>query len=188
MHGNTATAFIRRAAAGRRRAAMLVTTGLAATAALTALALPAGASPVAASATSGTEHMQMMTTSATSSKMSMIVYGPLTAAGTDRQNPNGTDTFLAAGGTIGIKHTPVKGGDKQSFNPKTCLLQISEKGTYKLFGGTGKYKGVSGSGTYLMTGIGIGAKLKNGSCNPSENVPPVAWHQQINAVGTIKLP
>ena len=167
---------------------MLVTTGLAATAAVTALALPAGASPVAASAAGATEHMQMMTTSPTSNKMSMIVYGPLTAAGTDRQNANGTDTFLLAGGSIGIKHFPAKGGDKQSFNAKTCLLQISEKGTYKLYGGTGKYKGVSGSGTYLMTGIGIGAKLKNGACNPSENVPPVAWHQQINAVGTIKLP
>ncbi len=167
---------------------MLATTGLAATAAVTALALPAGASPVAASAVAGTQHFQMMTTSPTATKSSLIAYGALTAPGTDRQNANGTDTFIFSGGTIGLKHTPAKGQSKQSFNSKTCLLQITEKGTYKLTGGTGKYKGVSGSGTYALSIIGIGAKLKSGACNPSQNAVPLAWHQEINAVGKIKLP
>jgi len=170
---------------------MLATTGLAATAAVTALALPAGASPATAQAASpaggGTQHFQMMTTSATSNKSSLIAYGVLTAPGTDRQNPNGTDTFIFAGGTLGIKHTPAKGGDKQSFNGKTCLMQLTEKGTFKVTGGTGKYKGTTGSGTYLLSIIAIGPKLKSGACNPSQNAVPLAWHQQINAVGKISL-
>ena len=170
---------------------MLATTGLAATAAVTALALPAGASPAAASAASartGTQHFQMMTTSATSNKSSLIAYGVLTAPGTDRQNRNGTDTFIFAGGSLGIKHTPAKGGDKQSFNSKTCLMQFTEKGTFTVTGGSGKYKGATGSGTYLLSIIAIGPKLKSGACNPSENAVPLVWHQQINAVGKIKLP
>ena len=138
------------------------------------LALPAGASPVAASAAGGAEHMQMMTTSPTATKTSLIAYGALTAAGIDKQNANGTDTLIFSGGTIGLKHTPAKGGDKQSFNNKTCLLQFTEKGTYKVTGGTGKYKGVTGSGTYLLNIIGIGPKLKSGACNPSQNAVPVA--------------
>jgi hypothetical protein len=188
--GNKAAAFIRRATAGRRRAVALATTGLAAGAAVTALALPAGAAslPARPAVVSGTQHFQMMTTSPTATKTSLIAYGALTAPGTDKQNPNGTDTFVFHGGTIGLKHTPGKGQTKQSFNPKTCLLQVSEKGTYKLTGGTGKYKGVSGSGTYALSIIGIGAKLKNGACNPSQNAVPIAWHQEINAVGKIKLP
>ena len=71
---------------------------------------------------------------------------------------------------------------------KTCLLQITEKGTFKITGGTGRYKGASGTGTYLMNLVGIGAKLKSGACNPSQSAVPVAWHQEINAVGSVKLP
>ena len=188
--GNMGTAFIRRAAAGRRRAVMLTATGLAATAAVTALALPAGASPVAASATSGTQHFQMMNTSTKQNITTnpLIAYGVITAAGTDRENANGTDTFIFPGGSLAVKHTPAKGGTKQSFNAKTCLFSYSERGTFKLTGGTGKYKGASGSGTYTLSAIGIGPKLKNGTCNPSQTAAALGAQQIVQIAGKITLP
>ena len=86
-----------------------------------------------------------------------------------------------------MKHTPKKGSDKQSFNPKTCLFMFSEKGTFKLTGGTGKYRGISGGGTYALSVIGIGPKLKNGTCNPSQTARALGQQQEIQAVGKIKL-
>jgi hypothetical protein len=172
---------------------MLTATGLAATAAVTTLALPAGASQAGASQTAapvvtGTQHFQAMTTSASATKMALIAYGVFTAPGTDRENVNGTDTFIFSGGSFGVKHIPAKGGTRQSFNPKTCLMQINQKGTFKLSGGTGKYKGISGSGTYTLSILAVGPKLKNGTCNPSQTALPVAWQQEIAAVGKVKLP
>jgi hypothetical protein len=64
----------------------------------------------------------------------------------------------------------------------------SEKGTFKLLSGTGKYKGVGGGGTYALSVIGIGAKLKNGTCNPSQTARAAGQQQEIQAVGKITLP
>ena len=47
----------------------------------------------------------------------------------------------------------------------------------KLSGGTGAYAGISGSGKYQYSALGIGAK-SGGKCSQSK--PPVAWHQVIN--------
>ena len=72
---------------GRKRAAVVAMTGAAA-AAVTGLVMagPAGASQMAPSgpaAVTGTEHIQIMTTSATSNTASTIVWGPVTAAGVE---------------------------------------------------------------------------------------------------------
>jgi hypothetical protein len=169
---------------------MLAATGLAATAAVTALALPAGASPAAARAVSGAQHFQMMNTSTSVNPNNgpLLGWGVITAAGVDHQNANGTDTFHFPGGAFLVKHTPKKGTSHQSFNPKTCLFQISERGTFKLSGGTGKYKGISGGGTYSLSVVGVGAKLKNGTCNPSQTARPAGQQEEISAAGKVKLP
>ena len=189
--GTMGTEFIRRAAAGRRRAVVLAATGLAAGAAVTALALPAGATQIAAGpAVSGTQHFQMMNTSTKQNITTnpLIAYGVITAAGTDHENANGTDTFSFPGGSLGVKHTPAKGGTKQSFNTKTCLFTYSEKGTFKVTGGTGKYKRASGSGTYTLSAIGIGPKLKSGACNPSQTASAAGQQQIVQITGKIALP
>ena len=162
-----------------------------AVAAIVGLAVPAGASPVPAGHASarGTEHFQMMntTTSETSTQNPLIAYGVFTASGTDRENPNGTDTFFFPGGSFTVIHTPAKGTPNPTFNAKTCLSQYSEKGTFKLTGGTGRYKGISGSGTYALSFIAISTRLKNGTCNPSQTAPLAAQQQEIAAVGKVSL-
>jgi hypothetical protein len=137
----------------------------------------AGASP----AVSGTEHLQIMSTSATSSTAPVIVYGVVTAAGVDHQG-NNTDTFKFANGSFKVKHSAGKG--TQNFNPKTCLAQIAEHGTYTISGGTGAYKGISGHGTYHFSILGIAKKVK-GKCSQTAN--PVASQQIIQASGPVTL-
>lgn len=171
----------------RKRAAVAAMTGAAA-AAVTGLVMagPAGASPVAASgaaAVTGTEHVQIMTTSGTASTASTIVWGPVTAAGVDHMG-NTVDTIVFPGGTWKVRHS--NGTGPQSFNPKTCLLLINQHGTYTILGGTGKYKGISGHGTYQLSIVSLGAKTKKGVC--SQTAPPIAFHQVVNASGPVKLP
>ena len=168
-----------------KRAAVAAMAGAAA-AAVVGLASPAGAAPVhssSAAKVTGTEHFQIMTTSPTSSLAPTITWGVFTAAGVDHQGNGLVDTLVFPGGTFKVKHT--NGTGPQTFNPKTCLLLVNQHGTYTIFGGTGKYKGISGHGTYKISIVAIGAKVK-GVC--SQTRPPVAFQQVIDASGPVKLP
>jgi hypothetical protein len=170
----------------RKRAAVLAMTG-AAIAAGVVLAVPAGASPLAPTAVSGAEHFQAMTTSATANTQGVIAWGAFTAAGVDHENSSNaatsTDLFTFPGGSFKVTHTTksMAGG----FT-KSCFASFTGKGTFKLSGGTGKYKGISGSGTFTFTDIGIAPKTKKGACN--ENANPIANQQVIAASGSVKLP
>jgi len=135
------------------------------------------------SAASGTENFQMMTTSATSPTASVIASGVFTAPGVDHEGAHNTATFTFPNGTVTLKHS--RGTGTQSFDPKTCLLTINQHGTYNVTGGTGSYAGITGSGKYQLSILGIGAK-SGGKC--SKTKPPVAFHQVINASGPVTLP
>ena len=173
---------------GRKRTAIFAMTGAAAAAiAGIGLAGPAGASPArpaSAAAVTTTGHIQIMTMLATSPLASAIAWTAGTAtAGVDHQG-NTVDTIVFPGGSWRVKHSP--GTGPQSFNPKTCLLLVNQHGTYTILGGTGKYKGISGHGTYQVSIVGIFAKTKKGAC--SQTAAPVAWHQVINGSGPVKSP
>jgi len=176
----------------RTRAASLGVAGAAAAAAVVGLAVPASASPAPAraAAVSGTENFQAMntTTSQTSTKNPLIAYGVFTAAGTDVENANGTDTFVFPGGSFTVTHTPAPGSPQQpTLNMQTCLIQFAQTGTFKLSGGTGTYRNISGSGTYKLSIIGISSRLANGKCNPSQTAPLAASQLLIQGVAKIKL-
>jgi len=145
--------------------------------------MAASASPhPARAAVSGAESFQIMTTSATGSP-SVITSGVFTAAGTDQENQKaGTAKFTFPNGTVSLKHSPGKG--QQSVNPKTCLVTVNFHGTYTITGGTGAYSGVTGSGTYKLNILAIAAR-SGGKC--TQSLPPVAFHQVINATGTASL-
>ncbi len=190
--GNLATGLIRLAGAGRSRTALLGGTLVAAAAVTIGLALPAGAAPVTArpAGVTGIQHFQMMNTSTSQNTITnpLLAWGVVTAAGIDRQKTRAAPTFLFSGSTISVKHATAAGTPRQSFNPKTCLTMYSEKGTFKLSGGTGRGRGISGGGTYALSAIAIGTRLKNGACNPSDTAPAAGQQQQIMAVGKVKLP
>ncbi len=148
----------------------------AATSAALWLAVPAGAAAV-----SGTEHFQLMTTSATSSTRSAIAYGVFTAGGVDHVG-NKVDTLVFPAGSFKVAHS--KGTGKPKLNPKTCLFAATIRGTIALSGGTGAYKGISGKGTYQFSELAILAK-SGGKCTMKK--APVAYQAIIKATASVKL-
>jgi hypothetical protein len=160
-----------------------ITATIAAAAATAAL----GGAGIAAASThsgaAGTEHFQLMTTSATATTSSVIAYGVFTGAAVDHQVSSSVDKFVFPGGTIRVRHSA--GHGPQSVNPKTCLLTVDQHGTYRIIGATGKFAGISGHGTYRLSILAIGAR-SGGKCSQSK--PPVAYHQVINASGPVSLP
>ena len=189
--GSNGVRRLRLAGARGTRAAVLGVAGTAAAAAIVGLALPAGAATLAPQhhAKWGTEHFQLVSdsTSQTSTSNPVIAYGVFTAAGTDYQNPNNIDTFVFPGGKIYVSHTPAPGSGNPTFNASTCMFSYAETGTFKLTGGTGKYRHIAGHGTYALSVIGIGTRLANGQCNPSDTAPLAAQQEILQAVGQVRL-
>jgi hypothetical protein len=110
----------------------------------------------------------------------VIARGVFTAPATDIMG-NRTDTFKFSNGSFRVRHSP--GHGPQSFNPRTCLVKVSQHGTYKLSHGTGKYAGIKGHGRYHVTVLAIGARNANGKC--SQRKAPVAFQQIIKASGPV---
>ena len=189
-----AAARLRGMSTGRKRAAVTAMLG-AAVATVVGLAVPAGASPLAVrpAAVTGTERFQVMSTATNNSPNSpLIAWGVFTGAGVDREissnaaGTKGVDSFIFSNGKFTVTHTAKT--QKQAFNARTCFYSFSETGVFTLSGGTGKYKGISGSGKYALTVIGIGPKLKSGACNPNQNARSIANQQEIAGLASVKLP
>jgi hypothetical protein len=163
-----------------KRIASLVTAVTAVAAALW-FAVPAGAAPTVRPAVSGTEHFQLMTTSATATTIPVIAYGVFTAAGVDHPG-NKVDTLVFSNGSFKVNHSKVP--VKVKFNKKTCLLQVSGAGKVILFGGTGAYKGISGTPAGTLSQLAIAARSK-GKCSPTKRL--VASQEIIKVSGKVTL-
>ena len=165
---------------------MRKTTAAIVTAATAVLATGVGLGTASASPTpaarSGIEHLYLMTTSATSNRYSLITTGVFTAGGVDISTSPTTDTALLPGGTFKIHHPGNTGAPK--VNPATCLFTLTTTDKITLNGGTGKYKGITGSGKAVVSIIAIAAR-SHGHC--SENANPVAWQQTIDATAKVHL-
>ena len=175
----------------RKRAAVLAAMIGAAVAAVVGSGRPGGRvadGRLRPSAVTGAEHFQAMSTSATATTQGVIAYGLFTAYGVDHENNSNaatsTDLFTFAGGSFKVTHTTKK--QSQTVNVKACFYRYTASGTFKLSGGTGKYKGISGKGTFALSAMGFGPKTKSGACN--ENANPIVAQQVINANGTVRLP
>ena len=147
-----------------------------------------GGAGVAAASThsggaTGIEHFQIMTTSATAANSSVIAYGVFTDAGVNQSVSNNVGRFVLSNGNIRVRHSNGKGS--QTFNPKTCLLTVNEHGTFLITHGTGRYAGISGHGTYRLSILAVAAR-SHGKC--SQRKAPLAYHQVINATGSVSLP
>jgi hypothetical protein len=158
---------------------------LAAAGAITAVGVSAAsAAPSASAARSGTEHIQIITASVTSTKAPVIAYGLFGAAGIDHMG-NSVDKFVFKGGTFKVAHS--NGTGAPHLNLSTCVLTGTIRGTYKVYGGTGKYKRISGHGKYAVSLVAITKRKANGSCNSNQNALPAAQQEIIRASGPIKL-
>jgi hypothetical protein len=149
---------------------------------LSLAAVIAGTSVTAASAStmsSRIEHFQFVAESATGSRASAIAWGPFTAGGTINLN---TGLIRFPRGTFRAIHHRTSGASQ--FNRRTCLLVSVEHGTFRLADGTGKYRHISGRGTYTSRVRAVFARNAKGRCSQSK--PPRAFQNVINARGPVR--
>lgn len=138
----------------------------------------AGASP----ATKPNEHLRIMSTKAASHRLSVIATGAFTAGGIDKPARE-IDTLILPGGTFTFKH--VSTSFTASANPKTCLITETEKGTFTLGGGTGRYAGIRGSGTYVTRIVAVAAKNHARQCKHVQ--APQTFQGTTAASGTVRI-
>jgi hypothetical protein len=137
-----------------------------------------------AAATSGTEHFSLMTTEPSAATYAVIVSGLFTAGGTDTAGAK-ADTIKLPGGTFKVNHNGAFHLIKQQVNAKTCFALFEASAKITLSGGTGHYKGISGSGSALITDMGIASRTARGACNFNAN--PAVNEETITATAKVKL-
>jgi glucose/arabinose dehydrogenase len=162
------------------------TVAAAAAAAVSTLALLAAGSASASASSSGaartgTEHVQIMSTSPTAPATS-IASGLFTTAGRAELGNAPVGKLVFPAGTISVAHKP--GRTSQHLNLSTCLNSISQTGTYQIRGGTGRYAHVSGHGTYRLSLLFIAARVA-GHCSQSK--PPTAYQELLQLSGPARL-
>ena len=149
-----------------------------AVAAAGALALT-GITGAAASGSSGFIHVTIMGTNpSNSAPRSIIITGSITAGGVD--NPgNKVDNAVFPDGSFLITHS--KGVGTPRFNPRTCLFQLAQNGTYTLSNGTGAYAGISGHGIYRVNITEVAVRNSQGNCTNA----PAAFQFIVRAQGPV---
>ena len=151
--------------------------------AIVAVTIIGGSGLAAAGATpdgTQTEHLRIMNTRATSSRLSVIATGAFTAGGYVIPAAV-TDTVVFPGGTFKLRHMVhrVAVGGKLS----ACLFTETLRGTFTIGRGTGKYAGLRGSGTFVTSIVFVTAKNRAGHCT---HVAAPATYQEIRtASGTV---
>jgi hypothetical protein len=139
-----------------------------------------------AATTTGNEHLSLINTQTNGSTplhYSAIATGAFTAGGTAIVDSKaGTGTLRFQGGTIALK---IKPGTTKSTGHPGCLLIETAPATYTIAGGTGIYKGITGSGKSKGTATFVGATVK-GKC--SNNTPADAIQIITRASGPVSLP
>jgi|SRR5215469_1874499 len=143
-----------------------------ATIGLTAADAAAGTRPTA------TERFEAMSTNPVSAVATLIARGPLTIGGTVNLL---TGRAVLPGGELTLAHHQLHGSS--TFSNRTCLATVTSSGTYRITGGTGRYRHVRGHGDYRLTAYAVVAKV-HGKC--AEKVVPYAQETLLTASGPIQ--
>lgn len=168
--------------ARRKTATAAVIAVSAAVATVAGLTVPASAAPTASAARTVNDYIQLMTTSATSNNLGAIEWGSvINGAGVDHSG-NNVDTLVFPGGTYKTRHGA--GTGPQTLNQKTCLLTVNLHGTDTTYGGTGRFRGISGTGTWQARVLAVFPRSA-GKCATSR--VPLAFQEIITGSGHTKL-
>jgi hypothetical protein len=102
----------------------------------------------------------------------------------------GTATLLTKSGKLKLRQGTIDVSTKPgqpvlNADTKTCYEHLLEKGTYKIVGGTGMYKGIKGSGKFTLRLREVGP-LVHGKCD-TKTAKRVAGQAVITASGPVTL-
>jgi hypothetical protein len=145
----------------------------------------ASVSPSASASHRGTERFTFMLSSATGVG-SVIATGLFTDGGTMNIFSEGPSGEMKLGaGTIRLSTAPSRASFRSKTNFATCLTTWSERGSYKLSGGTGRYAGIRGSGRFTITDRIVQRHKQGGGCGFSRS--PLAVQAIFTLTGSATL-
>jgi hypothetical protein len=155
----------------------------AALAAVGALCLHTGGSPALAAAPRAGHTFTFVTAGAElagkSNDQVGLFHGAIDGGGKDVPHAQ-SDVVHLPGGSITVKHPDSQSTFVPKVDQSTCYVTFKITGKFTLTHGTGRYHGVSGSGTYTGHGYGYLVRGKNGRCNmnaaPQSEVFQIAGH------------
>ncbi len=124
-----------------------------------------------------TEHFEAMSTNPVSAVATLIARGPLTIGGTVNLE---SGRAVLPGGKLTLVHDQLH--STSTFSTRTCLATVTSSGTYRITGGTGRYRHVRGHGDYRLTAYAIVARA-DGKCGTSV---PYAQETLLTASGPIR--
>lgn len=152
---------------------------------------------VAACASSGSAHAaglehftattaDMSVIAAPSNSMPVKASGAFADAGTLSLSGDGTSALLRLhGGTISMSHGP--GKSSQELNRANCHAILNEHGlAYRITGGTGRYAGITGSGTASLI-VTAALPLNHGRCDASQSAVPTSARESFSATGPVRF-
>ncbi len=132
-------------------------------------------------AVTGTQHFQLVSASLTGNKNKVVAYGVFNASGVDIATSNTRDTFRFPGGSFRVRHKVTH--SRSHFSKRTCAGTQSQRGTYKISRGRGRYAGISGHGRFRVTVLIVARHTAHGCSNK-----PIALQTIIRARGPVTLP
>jgi hypothetical protein len=142
----------------------------------------ASASPRTHQAVWRTEYVQIMSASTAPGPASAIARGAFAAAGEANLGDARVGKIVFPGGTIELSHQAAHGTSE--VDPRACLSVISQPGTYRITGGTGRYAGIRGHGTYQLS-LEVIAARSHGQCSSTK--PPIAQQKLLRLSGPVRL-
>ncbi len=147
---------------------------------MAALVAGTGLAAASASAAAGRTEEFRMVSGQVSGKASVIATGAFTAGGTTNLDTTAA-TLRFRGGSFRISPRPALA--HAHVNPRTCMLNALQQGSYRIGHGTGRFAHISGSGSYVAEILGVLARNARGKC--SETKPPRALQQVVTAHGPV---
>ena len=117
--------------------------------------------------------------------LSVVAHGAFAGGGRDVALSQ-SDVMHLGGGTLTIRHPDRESTFTDKVDPKTCFVAFAITGRYTLGRGTGKYAGVTGSGTYKVSEQGFLKRTKSGTC--SQTAAPTIEVGFVRAHGPVTLP
>lgn len=110
--------------------------------------------------------------------------GPINGHGTakDDDNPNGKGVLILYLRNGNVSITNKTTSLKAKMNTRQCTATITERGTFKIVGGTGHYQHAKGNGTYTNRRKLIGARTPTGAW-AGRSAPPQAAYDTVTLTG-----
>jgi hypothetical protein len=160
-----------------KRSRIALATMLAGTMLAVPSAVAGGDSSEDSSAVQGQRHQRflLLNTNPRVDGGTVLGFGPIHAKGKDKVLGPRKDRFIFPNGSVLLRHKPSAPG-RDRFDQTTCYFKFVERGTWRVTGGTGAYRGASGHGRYRVRGEGV-------ACN--ENKPPRIFMLRVVATGPL---